>query len=169
MQKIAFLLSISLLSSFAFAEIDAVMAEKVKQMTREVLNEERQKLAANSRDALIMQTAGVRLDNMLLRLSTMENALAYYSRIKRKLTIDIMDRMTPEVARACCPLNPGALQGQRWYFRNKGNKFKGKGLSGARDKKEKGGKNRNRGRGKNKKNQGGGSAVHQPRPMSHLI
>lgn len=170
MQKIAYFF-LMMAPCLVSANVDPVMREKIKQMTSEVLAQERQKVVAQSRDAQILANVGPRLDNMFLRLSTMENSLAYYSRIKRKLTMDIMDRMTPEVARACCPLNPTALQGQRWYFRNKGNKFKGKGLSGLRDKekKDKGRKNRKRGRGQSKRDKGGDSAIYLLRPSPHFI
>ncbi len=150
MQKVIGL-ALILLSPVSQASVDPAIVAKIKGMTRTVVAQER-KAFKNSKDAFLMEVAGQRFDNMLLRLGNMQASLAYFSRMKRKLTIDVMDRLTPEVARACCPLNPGALQGQRWYFKGKGNKMKGKGLSGLRDKekkdKEKKGKGRKRGRGK---------------------
>lgn len=160
MQKIIFW-TLLLLSPFSQAAVDPVIIEKVKQMTRAAVAEEKKSAVQNIRDAYLMEVVGQRLDNMLLRLSTMQNSLAYFSRMKRKLTIDVMDKITPEVARACCPLNPGALQGERWYFRGKGNKLKGKGLSGLRDKekKDKNGKGKGRKRGRGKKGRADGPSA----------
>lgn len=162
------LFSISLVVS-AGAEAaapDPAVAKKIQELSRKIVAEQRKVQQSTSKEAYLLEVMPQRLPNLLLRIETMENSLQYYSRMKRKLTMDVMDKLTPDVARACCPLNPNALQGHRWYFKNKGNKLKGKGLSGLREGKGKGkGNGKGRGRKRGRGGGGGGNSEAAPEDM----
>ncbi len=159
MQKIKFIASYFILAGLAtwlnmsWAVAEKPTAEKIKQLVAEAVSQEKKIAAENSREAKIVKNAGQKLDGMMIRLNTIENSLSYFSRFKKTLQIQAMKKGQDEIARACCPLRPRALEGQTsWMFKGRGNKLKGKTISGlGKDKSgKKGGRARKKGAGSTK-------------------
>lgn len=120
----------------AQAAVDSVLAAKIQRMSRLAIEEEKKPAAISEVDKYVIENASADLDNMKLRLDYMQSTMEYYATFKKSIFVKAMVKGQEEVARACCPLKPvRVLDNQRWYFKGKGKKQKGKGLSGARESK----------------------------------
>lgn len=106
--------------------VDPAVASKIKLLTSQAVEQERRSQNENTRQALIIASAGQKLDSMLIRMNTIAFSLQYYNRFKKKIFDDAMLKGQDEVARACCPLNPRALKDQIWYANDKSGKRKKK-------------------------------------------
>lgn len=136
-QKVSvfFLIVLVFLGVDVRADIDPIMTTKIKEITKDMVQEENTNFYGRYKNNK-KSRFGQRLNNLSLRLSNMENSLAYFRKISKKIYRDSLMQYREQIAQSCCVLHPYRLSDdQSWIYGGNGRKkgFKGKRFLGGGD------------------------------------